>query len=248
MLEPEAYRAWAPPDGRWSRWVKPVLFAYLHLEPYQVEPAKGDRIREWRDAAGRMALVLDHPGERSLEMGLALVPSGFRPIPLYNTSPGPKALLDVAPILRRLKGGCGYLEGAGLPPDAPPAFLLDVDRLRGKSLGGPGSYDNRWAVVPQDFPSANFLLAHGIDRVALICAHEAENDLAHVLLRWQRAGIAILRASDLDSAPTPTDIREPSGFRAMMHRFSVFMGLRRNSAGGFGAVIPEETTSGGGFG
>jgi hypothetical protein len=114
----------------------------------------------------------------------------------------------------------------------------------------PGDYDNRWVVVPQDFPSASKLLSHGIDAVVLWQRNPGQPaaDLAHVLRRWQDAGIAIfVEHGDLPSPPEPLTVQKPPRYRSVLHRLFVMMGLRRNSAGGFGSVIPE-TAEGGGFG
>ena len=54
---------------------------------------------------------------------------------------------------------------------------------------GPGTFDNRWVVFPQDFPSAAFLRSRGVAEVLLIQAGaQPQEDLAHVLLRWQQGG------------------------------------------------------------
>jgi hypothetical protein len=42
-------------------------------------------------------------------------------------------------------------------------------------------------------------------------------------------------------------VNRPSNFKTLWYRALAMMGLRRNSAGGFGSVIPE-LASGGGFG
>ena len=113
---------------------------------------------------------------------------------------------------------------------------------------GPGRFDNRWAVFPQDFPSASFLMSNGVRAVVLgqRLADEPQRDLAHVLLRWQEAGIQILLgALQRDASPEPIRVSRPGQFRALWYRALVLAGLRRNSAGGFGAVVPVPSQSSG---
>jgi len=42
-------------------------------------------------------------------------------------------------------------------------------------------------------------------------------------------------------------VTPPSRFRSFLYRVIVMAGLRRNSAGGFGSVVPDPSTAGGGF-
>ena len=75
-----------------------------------------------------------------------------------------------------------------------------------------------------------------------------QNDLAHVLLRWQEAGIQILSWKlNEQTAPAPIRCNGPPRFRALWYQALALAGLRRNSTGGFGGVVPEPS-SGGGYG
>lgn len=139
----------------------------------------------------------------------------------------------------------------GFSPDAPPAFLLDANRLSPSQPSGPGKYDNRWMVFPQDFPSATFLKSRQILRVLVLQRPpEPASDLAHVLLRWQEAGLELLWTDPAAGhAPETLRVQKPSGFRDLSYRAMALLGLRRNSAGGFGSVIPFPSSgSGTGFG
>ena len=63
----------------------------------------------------------------------------------------------------------------------------------------PGKFDNRWVVFPQDFPSATFLRSRGVADVLLIHSGKSvQEDLAHVLLRWQQGGLRMMQASPSD--------------------------------------------------
>jgi hypothetical protein len=74
-------------------------------------------------------------------------------------------------------------------------------------------------------------------------------DLAHVLRRWQEAGIELYLQDPAGyEAPQPMDVKLPSRFRSLVYRVLALSGLRRNSAGGFGSVIPQPSSSSGGYG
>jgi hypothetical protein len=117
-------------------------------------------------------------------------------------------------------------------------------------MPSPGQFDNRWAVFPQDFPSATFLLSRGIQRVVLLQDDQEPaslDDLVHVLLRWQKAGIEVLRQGLSHGAagtPQPLAMRRPLSFRGIFYRALAASGLRRNSAGGFGSIVPLAVSSG----
>jgi len=255
MKPSELYKLWAPKDSIWSNWVKPVLFADKTVaggEPPQTAQWQSSNVA-WAPAPeSGTAIVLDLPGADAVWYGMALSQRGYRPVPLYNgvRSPSSFELVHVDAIVYALHEVEDALVGLRLPGDAPPVFLLDENRFAGGSFADPGRFDNRWWVFPQDFPSANFLLSHGIRSVVLGQNRSAgpQRDLAHVLLRWQEAGIQILACGVNDQAqPTPIQIERPDRFRALWYQALVLAGLRRNSAGGFGAVVPEPS-SGGGFG
>lgn len=257
MMKPsELYKLWAPEDSIWSNWAKPVLFADHAFDDRKAQTTDWRSLNlSWAPSAGSStAIVLDLPDADAVWLGVALSQRGFRPVPLYNGVRGPLSfafpLVNVENIVWALHSLPEVLAGLQLPPDAPPVFLLDYNRMAGGSMVSPGRFDNRWSVFPQDFPSANFLLSHGLHSVVLVQAKPVNphRDLAHVLLRWQEAGIKILSCgADDQTQPAPIQVARPNNFRTLWYQALVIAGLRRNSAGGFGAVVPEPS-SGGGFG
>jgi hypothetical protein len=250
----EAFEIWAPDGALWSPWAKPVLFVQseLHapstIEPPAIAPEEIPVDASWApDASSRTALVLDLPGPKSVHVALALLDRGYRPVPLFNASPGPLPVVPVEPLREAIFHACDRLARASLREDAPPAFLLDRDR-RGVITPMPGRFDNRWMTFPQDFPSANFLQSHGIESVLFvsIAGERLPDDLAHVFFRWKEAGMSFAR-KDLDGGPiVPLDVSRPSGFKAAWYRALVVLGLKRSSAGGFGSVVPTPSQGGGG--
>jgi hypothetical protein len=263
----QLFEIWAPEDSVWSRWAKPALFAggapVLAAQPvtpvtpimpvHSIDPKVGSYDPAGLDAW--TAFVVDMPGDRPVEIGMSLAQSGYRPVPLFNTAYHQFAIVPVYPILKRLRDSADELQGLAIPPDAPPVFLLDSKRLDPSTSPAPGKFDNRWIVFPQDFPSANFLLAQNIRRVVLLQEGRLQDklgsDLAHVLLRWQQGGVEIyIQDPDGNMSPRPIQVEKPSGFRSLFHRALSLVGMRRSSAGGFGSVIPVPSQSSGrsGFG
>ncbi len=252
MTEQQIYETWAPLDSPWSPWVKPVLFTQLdhHVSGSLTRaPALAPDLAASL-AGQRLALVINLPGERAAAAGLQLARAGFRPVPLFNTSLGPNAVVSVGGILHALREGGDVLPSLPLPPDAPPAFLLDADRMRETGPALPGKYDNRWLVFPQDFPSARFLAAQNIHAVVLVqeSSLRPPDDLTHVMLRWQEDALPLLALrADTIAAPEPIHVEKPARYRALWYHFLAVLGLRRNSAGGFGSVVPTPSQGGGGF-
>jgi hypothetical protein len=240
----EIYPLWAPPQAVWSRWAKPVLFAETGLPP--LAPGLIEIPEPGIHADQQTAVIVDLPGAESVAAGLALARAGFRPVPLYNTSSHPFALVDTKPIVEALVAGAPELAGITLFQEATPAFLLDAQRLAPGKAAVPGRFDNRWVVFPQDFPSANFLLSRGVRRVVLLWREEGllPEDLSHVLLRWQKAGIELWSCrpgGDLQ----PLTVARPSKFRHLWYVALLLLGLRRNSAGGFGSIVPTPSSGSG---
>jgi hypothetical protein len=252
MTPSELFDIWAPQSAVWSRWAKPVLFA--ELEPVPPVDIAASALPELRQLAGAgSAILIDLPSADAVTAGLALAQVGYRPVPLFNGARGPGldggtagAVLDNSRILAWLVAGASVLTEADLPPDAPPAFMLDSRRRLAESRATPGQFDNRWVVFPQDFPSANFLRAHGFYQALLLqsdASAQPQEDLAHVLLRWQEAGLSLATLTpDPHSRPVPLHVRKPSRFRSLWYCALTIAGLRRNSAGGFGSIVPHPSS------
>jgi hypothetical protein len=260
MTGREIYEFWAPASDEWSPWVKPVLFAEIDEAAVAGAPARPPEESGLRCTVGSRrdtAVVVDLPGPQSLLAGFELAKDGYRPVPLYNTTSGRRqrvppdkcVLTDIDAFVQLLCTPLPDYVRNTIVGDNPPAFLLDSRRLRGANHPGPGVYDNRWMVFPQDFPSAKFLRSRGITQVIVIqVTLLPAEDLTHVLLRWREEGLVIyLQNAGESSSLRPAEIRRPSRFRWAFYRALALMGLRRNSAGGFGSVIPI-SGQGGSFG
>lgn len=262
MTADEVFAVWAPTSSVWSQWVAPVLFAQVYWDTrIGSDLVKPQELELIKDQGQGTAVVLDLPGAESVEAGFALAGRGIRLVPLFNASPGPEeiiglgigttspgsAAIDVRPIVDAICRVTPSLQHMAFSPEAPPAFLLDSTRLSGTRPIHKGMFDNRWIVFPQDFPSANLLASHGIQQVLLVQRDrlDPQDDLAHVLLRWQEGGIVILSKKLEDNTPPcRISVKCPSKYRAAWYRALAILGLRRNSAGGFGSYIPETTAAG----
>jgi hypothetical protein len=242
MTKEEIFNAWAPEGVEWSDWAKPVLFAQWPdtVTPPATTPEWAEPDYLWLpQSAGRTAVVVDLPAVESVRTGIAFARRGYRPVPLFNTSHGPSPVIEIAPLVLELGRGARQLQTIALASSAPPVFLIDANRMQPSVPPSPGKFDNRWVVFPQDCPSATFLRSRNIAEVLLIHAGgRVQEDLAHVLLRWQQGGLRILSASPSDTSPRELTITPPSWFRRAWYRAITASRLRRNNAGGFGAVIP----------
>lgn len=266
MKREEVFLAWAPQDSIWSPWVLPVPFAQLNCAGFVGSTVSQDLILpdciKYRVREGQ-AFVLDVSGPDAVRYGLALAAMGIRSVPVIDGSPGagefyfkrevqganatpwnPNVVVDMTELLRALCEGAAVMAETQLLPNAMPAFLLDSKRMSGHNVLNDSSYDNRWQVFPQDFPSAKFLLEHGVTQVLLVQARKGQpqEDLAHVLLRWQEGGIAIEAVGIVDeSTPEVIQIAKPSRFRRIWYRALAILGLRRSWSGGFGG-FPASTS------
>ena len=103
MSSEDAFAIWAPTDGPWSPWVKPLLFAHDPTwsgadpdlievpEPTWLDPGRAtEGYRELTKKAPEptTAIVVDLPGALGVAWGIAFARKGWRPVPLYNAIPG----------------------------------------------------------------------------------------------------------------------------------------------------------------
>lgn len=259
MTRENIFDIWAPRESRWSPWVKPVLFSFMSEMPFDTaasEPPPDWELSWLPPADGSTVLILDLPGAEAAASSIELARRGYRPVPLYNAipwQPGPAASLEMepppvvnaAPIVQTLRRITPLLATENLVFLAPPAFLMDANRRTGSRSVSPGCFDNRSVSFPTDFPSANFLLAHGLRRAVLVqrFLDQPQSDLAHTLRAWQDAGIAIeLKLLEKVGAPQPIQVPTPSWFGRCFYRALEMIGFQRSVLGGFGGVLPEASS------
>jgi hypothetical protein len=241
----ETYKIWAPDEALWTEWAKPVLFASVPTGELFLDapPLEIPQVSWLPEKCYYTMIIVDLPGKQGIQEGLALAQSGYRPVPLYNgvIAPNKNSSLSIFEIASALYAGANVLRSLSIVSTAPPAFLLDYDRMSGVGKV-PGSFDNRWSIFPQDMPSAAFLSKRLIKKV-IVRSSGIKDDLAHVLRRYQEQKISISLCDGSEIKATTVD--KPSRFKSLFYRLMVIMGLTRNSAGGFGGVVPEASSGGG---
>ena len=239
----ETYKIWAPDEALWTQWAKPVLF--MRTPGISQKTWDIPEELEWMQSMDKQTMIIvDLPGADSVTECLALARLGYRPVPLYNGVDGQclSMAVRVSDIVMALFLYADELNACSIRYDAPPVFMLDSNRMAGSGKT-PGAYDNRWCVFPQDMPSAAFLSKEGIRKI-IVRSAQIQNDLSHVLHRYQDEGIEIHLCTGRETVKIP--IVKPSMYKSLSYRFKTILGLTRNSAGGFGSMIPEATQSGSG--
>lgn len=258
------YKVWAPDDAEWTAWAKPVLFAdaalslterYNDWTAWVMRPMPFDDI-SFSNASTlkipevpvqldfRVMIIVDLPGQQSVEEALAFAGKGYRPVPLYNGTTGSgKMLVNVREVGEAILSGTDMLKNLSLPSDSPPVFMLDSSRMNGART--PGSYDNRWCVFPQDMPSAAYIKSKGIDKIIVRTEQNIQTDLERILYDYQKSGIALYVLRDNTKPPKELTVKKQSVIKEWAYRFKVVIGLKRNATGGFGGKIPDPYESGG---
>ena len=203
MMNKELYQIWAPIEAdKWTRFAKPALFIHVddfsflnsnvHVSdiPFQIKQLDHNKTM----------IIVDLPGEASVQSGLGLAKIGYRPVPLYNgihetKIGGLSPVVDNQPIVDALVSGADILKGLEIENDAPPAFLLDYDRAQ-EVVSTDGLYDNRWSVDFEDLPEASHLKANNINRVVIWTEKEMRQDLTPIIESYRDASIQILTYID----------------------------------------------------
>lgn len=243
MTNREVFEIWAHPASPWSNWAKPTLFATGMFPAATPLPLLPDFA--WDDNLGRTwAVIVDLPGGAAVLAGLAMAREGFRPIPLFNgcNSNAMIAAINTSEMAAALYAGANERLLRDVPADAPPAFLIDSRRKSSPVALRPGVLDNRWIVFPQDFPSGAYLRRHGITDIMVVreTITSPDDDLLHVLRRWEEAGLRIhLQGLTRREPPQFFHVPRPRYFRLFLYAVLARIGLRPNFAGGFGGVIPQ---------
>lgn len=201
MTGKEIYKIWAPYKKKWVDWVRPVPFVDMDVEKelhgfidYDIEPTP--YIKKIDKNA---AYVIDIDGVNSVKEGIALAHLGYRPIPLFNgTSPnvGADSTMDNEIIEPMLIWGAFELNELEIKDDAPPAFLLDKNRMNRYKYSR-GEFDNSWDIYAQDMPSGEYLIKNKIKRV-IVRSDILRNDLCQILFKYQEKGLDIYFTNGYD--------------------------------------------------
>ena len=213
MTGREAFQIWALKEENWTIWVQSVAFVMYDKgvtagnngNMFSIIDRNLPVIYYLTKLQKDIAIFVDCPGYTGVNEGLALAKLGWRPIPLYkgtNETPGTTALIDNHEIENSLIWAADELGKMSFAKDAPPAFLIDYNRMykiRKKSV----IFDNGWDIFTEDIPTAKLFLENGIDKV-LIRGNSILRDLKKVLYPCQKKGIKILFT---DGYETPKEVR-----------------------------------------
>lgn len=218
MTNKEIYKIWAPVGKDWVGWVRPVPFISINdkVEPYQPTQMTYPKLAELNLNDKKTAIIVDLPGSQGVVAGLMIASEyGYRPIPIYNgvmEQPGSRATSDNRSILGGLVWGASILPNVDLKDDAPPVFLTDTNRLQSFRIDG-SIFDNSWDVYPQDIPSENYLLNHGIERIVIL-GNQAARDLQAIFWDWPQKKVKIYWTDGYDKVKRINIGRPPKSKRS----------------------------------
>jgi hypothetical protein len=259
---PEAlFRVWGPLEGSpWEPFHSVPLFAALdRVSPGKVGPTSHRSI--WERSPHPLAhpgapapawptpdtwTIVDLPGPLAVEVAAWLVTSaGAQPVCSFDHWPHPKGVLSPEHILAELLRWASTLAAARgrIAADAPPVWVCDSQRL-GNRPGRPGEFDNRYFLDDSALPGPAILHRAGIRRVVYISPGFGElpvPDLEAYLGDLLQAGIELLHARTTDPELEPLPMSAPRTPRPPPRK-----GFHRSAAGGFGTVVPEPSSGGGG--
>ncbi len=249
------FDAWSPPpQSPWEPFHCVTLFAALdRIWRTAVGPAPeawftGRAARPfpapaWVDA-GAWAF-LDLPGPQSVAVGAWLCAgASYQTACTFDNWPHRQGLVHPERVLAALLRYAPVAAAARERLDArsPPVWICDRDRL-GKRKGRPLEFDNRYFLDDSILPGPDLLRGAGIHTLVYVAEHplqEESADLSAYFRLLEGQGIRLLRAGIDDDATW----QQPQPFRPSRRTFRQ-RGFFRSTAGGFGAPIPEPSSSSG---
>lgn len=270
---PEAlYQVWGPlPASAWEPYHCVPLFAALEtLEPRTIGssthreawPTTPDRAAVFeagpllagaarREPIGRawaesgVWVILDLPGVQSVALGTRFVLAGYQPVCTFDHWPHPRGLLHPEWILAQLLRFAPVVARTrpSLTAASPPLWICDRDRL-GTRPGNPHEFDNRYFLDDSLLPGPEALRRAGIQHIICLVPQGNLNpleDLHAYFDALRKEGFAQIHGAALEDpelrpfefGPAPT----PSRFQGE--------GYQRSASGGFGRLIPEQSSSSG---
>lgn len=210
MTNKEVYRIWAPVGVKWVDWVRPVPFISINdnFKFWKKENFEILNIKYIENLQKDTAIIVDLSGNRSIEEGIGLAKIGYRPIPVYNGTNEQKGSLPTVNnnfIETGLIRGAIELKNIVLAKDAPPAFLLDTNRLNMQRMSI-SIFDNSWDIYDQDLPSAKYFLNNGINKI-IVVSSKIQRDLRKILYKFQKEKIKIF-LTDGYNIPKEVNVRK----------------------------------------
>ena len=211
MTGRDVFKIWSPVNAKWVDWVRPVPFVSINdshdsKEIYNFTIPEINYINELLEDT---AVFLDLAGYDAIKEGIALSKTGFRPIPLYNGTneqTGAMAIIDNRAIEYALVWGASEIKKIAIPENAPPAFLLDSNRMHRFKMND-SVFDNSWDLYPQDIPSAEYFLNNGINKI-IIRSAKIQKDLIKIFYKFQKKGISFFFTDGYES-PKKVVLKKP---------------------------------------
>lgn len=211
MTGRDIFKIWAPEKSMWTNWVRPVPFVMINEEfkGYEISDFTIPKINYIKKLIPDAAIFIDLPSDNSIKEGIALGILGFRPIPIYNGTDeqeGAISTVDNNSIKVGLIKGAIELEKIKISNNAPPAFLLDTNRMNRFKMN-PSVFDNSWDIYAQDIPSAEYFLKNGISKI-IIRGDSIQKDLEKILYKFQKKGLKIFFTNGYEE-PKEIKIKKP---------------------------------------
>ena len=204
-MRKEIFKIWAPPGEKWVDWVRPVLFVAMKNKLKKYKPAHVQLQWPLIDDLDKKstAIIVDFPGQESVEIGILLAKQGFRPIPVFNGTiqqEQSNSLVHNDDIMTALAWGAIQLKDIDIEKDASPAFLTDCCRMN--SIRTDVSvFDNSWDLYHQDLPSESYFIKNGIKQI-LVIGPRLSKDLKNIFAEYDKKVIKILWTNGYDEPKT----------------------------------------------
>jgi hypothetical protein len=218
MIDRETLSRWRASAGIWAHFIKPSL---LVAEADSTPPGMDyPETLSWSARVSGSALVIELPALEALAVGVALARMGWAAIPMFNTTSGLGELLPTRELVLALRAAALELPVAA---GGPPAFLLDAYRQIPASGQKPrrGDFDNRWYVFESDFPSESFLMAHGVNSLAIVTRSLwIAGDLLDALARYQQIELSLLDPETGAQHPFPPTRSKFRRWISAMNRYA----------------------------
>ena len=209
MTNKEIFKIWAPYGKRWTNWVRPVPFIAIKDIKKCIPAFRTiECLSQDKEKNKHIAVIVDLPDEQSVEVGILLAKEyGYRPIPIFNGTfeqKGARATTNNADMLDALVWGAYQLQNIDISDDAPPAFLIDKNRLQNIKIDR-SVFDNSWDIYFQDIPSEKYLIKNDITEI-LVISKNLSRDFKEIFKQFSEQEIPIFLS---DGYNKPKCIRKP---------------------------------------
>ncbi|HBJ35180.1 MAG TPA: hypothetical protein DDZ51_10580 [Planctomycetaceae bacterium] len=251
------FDVWSPlPGTTWEAFHCATLFASLDkISQSQIGPAPDEWFPQWLQSEipvpkwldEQTWLILDGPGWISVAIAAHLASLRVaQPVCTFDNWPHRLGLVQPEKTLAALIRYAPWLQYArnGWTNTMPPVWVCDNTRL-GTRSGVPREFDNRYFLDDSILPGPELLKASGIEKIVYatsVAGAMQTADLTEYFKLMIQSGYPLFQISLEDlvqwqSEPVPF---EPISRQPIKHR-SFF----RSSIGGFGANIPDPSSSSG---